>query len=99
VKAALNGLGKAGKNSESLRGEYQHRLQLLQSGEDPECGIGPTGYREEYIRLRLDTVAAEREAILDMFRKGKLPEHVLHRIERDLDLAEVRLGQFLSRSD
>jgi hypothetical protein len=34
-----------------------------------------------------------------LYRKGKLPEHVLHRVERDLDLAEVRLAQFLSRSD
>lgn len=99
VKAALDKLAKAGKSSERLRAEYQHRLHLLQCGEDPESGIGPTGYRREQIQLHLDAVAAERQAILDLYRKGRLPEHVLHRVERDLDLTEVRLGQFLSTSD
>lgn len=99
VKAALEKLRKAGSKAKSLRGEYQHRLHLLQHGEDPDSGIGPTGYRQEQVRLHLEAVAAEREAILSLYREGKLPEHVLHRIERDLDLTEVRLGQFLSRSD
>lgn len=99
VKAALEKLGKAGREGEGLRGEYQHRLHLLQCGEDPESGIGPTGYRQEQIQLHLDAVAAERQAVLTLYRQGKLPEHVLHRVERDLDLTEVRLGQFLSKSD
>jgi CPA1 family monovalent cation:H+ antiporter len=99
IRAALEKLRTAGSDAKSLRGQYQHRLHLLQHGEDPDSGIGPTGYRQEQVRLHLDAVAAEREAILGMYRQGKLPEHVLHRIERDLDLTEVRLEQFLSRSD
>ena len=99
VKAALDKLGKAGREGQRLRAEYQHRLDLLQCGEDPESGIGPTGYRQDHIHLHLDALAAERQAILAMYRQGKLPEHVLHRVERDLDLTEVRLGQFLSKSD
>lgn len=99
IKAALDKLGKTGREGERLRSEYQHRLRLLQCGEDPESGIGPTGYRQEHIKLHLDAIAAERQAILAMYRQGKLPEHVLHRVERDLDLVEVRLGQFLSKSD
>jgi NhaP-type Na+/H+ or K+/H+ antiporter len=98
-KAALEKLRKAGSEAKSLRGQYQHRLHLLQHGEDPDSGIAPTGHRQEQVRLHLEAVAAEREAILSLYKECKLPEHVLHRIERDLDLTEVRLGQFLSRSD
>ena len=99
MKAALELLKQCGSEGKSLRDEYQHRFRLMQHGEDPQSGIGPTGYRQEQVKLHMDAVSAERHAILSMYRQGKLPEHVLHRIERDFDLTEVRLAQFLSRSD
>ena len=41
--------------------------------------------------MTLDAIAAERDEILGLFRRKQLSEHVLHRIERDLDLREARL--------
>lgn len=95
LMAALKELEKNGSASDRLRGEYEHRLELLKHGDmDGETGSG--GDHDQQVRMQLDAIAAERRTVIALHRERKLPEYVLHRIERDLDLREVRLRQFLS---
>jgi CPA1 family monovalent cation:H+ antiporter len=95
IQAALAALDGRGSSVESLREEYNHRLELLRRGSPEDSGIGPAGYRHERLRIGLEALSAERGAIIGLYRKGSLPEYVLHRIERDLDLREVRLRRLL----
>ncbi len=44
-----------------------------------------------YQRLRRELLEAERRAVVDLRRTGCIDDEVIHRIERDLDLEDVRL--------
>jgi monovalent cation/hydrogen antiporter len=48
---------------------------------------------EAYRRLRLSMLEAEREVFLDYRERGRLPDHVLRRVFRDLDLEQANLEQ------
>jgi CPA1 family monovalent cation:H+ antiporter len=43
-------------------------------------------------RLWLGATAAQRKALLDLWRRGEIGDDVLIRLERELDLAEARLA-------
>ncbi|MGH9585188.1 MAG: Na+/H+ antiporter [Bryobacteraceae bacterium] len=99
VAGALESLGHRGVEASPIRDEYEHRLDMLRRHADEEQDVGPAGYRKDLLRIRMDTLAVERGKILNMHREGRLPEHVMHRIERDIDLREVRLRQLVSARD
>jgi hypothetical protein len=42
--------------------------------------------------LWLGAAAAQREALLELWRSGDIGEDVLNRLEREIDLTEVRLA-------
>jgi len=44
-------------------------------------------------RLWLSAAAAQREALLRLWRRGEIGDDVLTRLERDIDLAEARLAR------
>ena len=44
-------------------------------------------------RLRRELLAAERSSLVTLRNAGVIGDEVLHRVERDLDLEEVRLGE------
>jgi len=44
-------------------------------------------------RLRQELIAAERTTLVRLRNAGTIGDEVLHRVERDLDLEEVRLAQ------
>lgn len=74
------------KAAETLRVEYQARLArasasglLLAPAADPFCHAYRAG------------LAAERRAVIGLWRSGKIGDEVLHQIERELDYAEARL--------
>jgi monovalent cation/hydrogen antiporter len=46
---------------------------------------------EAFRRLRLSMLEAEREVFLDYRERGRLPDHVLRRVFRDLDLEQANL--------
>lgn len=93
IDAALKDLEECGEEAASIRDEYRRRLELLRRGSNEEADIGPAGYARNRVHIRLEALRAERGKILSLRREGKLPEYVSHRIERDLDLREVRLQQ------
>jgi hypothetical protein len=43
-------------------------------------------------RLQLELIAAERQQVVALRDQGAIGDDVMHRIERDLDLEELRLA-------
>lgn len=99
VISALEELGSRGTEAAPIRDEYEYRLRMLRRHENEEQDIGPAGYHKDLLAIRLDALAAERAKIFGMNREGRLPEHVMLRIARDIDLREVRLRQLVSATD
>lgn len=99
VAGALESLNHRGAEAAPIRDEYEHRLGMLKHHEQEEQDVGPAGYRKDLLKIRIDALAIERGKILNMHREGRLPEMVMHRIERDLDLREVRLRQLAAARD
>jgi CPA1 family monovalent cation:H+ antiporter len=96
--AALQEIGKRDSGLESatldrLLAEYRTRVSANRNahGSDPE----PTGHRARFLRVELELVGVSREALLDLHSDGKIDNTVLHRIESELDLEELRLMRLL----
>lgn len=78
---------------EHLRAQYQHRSHVL--------GAELTGHDDgdhdhaaetaSYQRLRRETLTVERQTVIGLRDLGVINDAILHRIQRDLDLEEVRL--------
>lgn len=51
--------------------------------------------RARHLRLELDLVATSRKTLLHLHRDGKIEDAVLHRLEAELDLEELRLHRLL----
>jgi monovalent cation/hydrogen antiporter len=98
IRAALKRLEDCGTEAARIRDEYQHRLELLQKGASGEADILTSGFQKRRVELALDGIDAERLEILERFRHRELNEHVLSRIQRDLDLREARLKMILDKS-
>jgi monovalent cation/hydrogen antiporter len=84
--------GAAAEPLRRLRELYRERFALcvaLMAGEE----LPEDGHRElrEYGSLRRDLIAVERASLLELRREGVVPQSVLRRVERDLDLDEARI--------
>ncbi len=74
---------------DEVRGVYEQRAERLAQRTEPERqGGAPAG---AYGRLRRAAIAAERNALTRLGRDGELSAGTARRIERELDLEEVRL--------
>jgi Na+/H+ antiporter len=78
---------------EALRAQYGHRLSHLGNGDGPPPIADPDHEQEllEHRLIRRAVIDAERAAVLDLFERGVVPDEVLRRLERDLDLEELRM--------
>jgi CPA1 family monovalent cation:H+ antiporter len=81
---------------DALRAQYDHRLShLVDESETVESEPLPLHASDheliEHRRIRRAIVDAERDALLDLFDRGALHDELLRRIERDLDLEELRM--------
>jgi CPA1 family monovalent cation:H+ antiporter len=74
-----------------LRGTYNFRRRRFASKLDPEADDSLEERSLAYQRLRGELLDAERQALLDLRRDGRISDEVMHRIERDLDLERSRL--------
>ncbi|HEX5015656.1 MAG TPA: Na+/H+ antiporter [Candidatus Limnocylindrales bacterium] len=76
---------------EALRAQYGHRA----SHADPHHGDAPLDESEqemlEHGQIRSAVIDAEREALLEMLERGAVSDEVFRRVERDLDLEELRM--------
>jgi CPA1 family monovalent cation:H+ antiporter len=74
-----------------LRELYEFRRDRFEARAD---GDGRDELEEgtlAYQRLRQDLLRHERDAIIDLRRRGRITDDALHRVEHDLDLDETRL--------
>ncbi|HZO87021.1 MAG TPA: Na+/H+ antiporter [Chthonomonadaceae bacterium] len=75
-----------------LRHHYLMRKQHLASRARGEESDGDQAQAEAYRKLRRDLIQAERETVIRLRDEDTINDEVLRRIQRDLDLEEIRLG-------
>jgi CPA1 family monovalent cation:H+ antiporter len=75
---------------DELRTRYQHRAEH-QEQLDGAAASEAEQELVEHRQIRRAVIDAEREALLDMRDRGAIDDDVLRRIERDLDLEELRM--------
>jgi len=75
-----------------LRTQYDERIRSISAC----CVAIDTGSRDRltvFRRLQHEMLSAERRTAIQLRNQGIINDEVLHRIERDLDLEETRLGK------
>ena len=77
---------------ERLRTEYEERIQQLAGTDDNGDHKKLSVYSAEFERLSREILEEERKTILRLRNERVINDHVLRRIQRDLDLAEAQLG-------
>jgi monovalent cation/hydrogen antiporter len=84
--------GAAEEPLRRLRELYRRRfatcVAVLGGGDMPENGRAEL---QQYGAMRKDLIAAERATLLDIRNTGEIPNAVVRKVERDLDLEEARL--------
>jgi small-conductance mechanosensitive channel len=81
------------RTRERLRDLYQERVERYEAG--LEAGRVTEEYEESsaaWSRWRRKLFEAERAAILSLRDEGKISAEVMRRIERDIDLEELRFS-------
>ena len=80
-----------GDHLERLRLHYDRRRQRFAPSSilDPECKKETS---EAFLRLRQETLTAERLALIRLLDEGTISDEVLHRLEQELDIEALRLG-------
>jgi len=74
-----------------VRIEYEDRIRQLE-GYEPDTAASPNRlFSSEYEFLSNEALQVEREMIIRLRNQGVINDEVLRRIQRDIDLAEVRL--------
>jgi monovalent cation/hydrogen antiporter len=77
--------------AERMRGLYGFRQERFRSRHDPD-GDGVAEERSQnYQRLRRELLDAERLAVTELRREGRIGDDVMRRVVRDLDLEDARL--------
>jgi Na+/H+ antiporter len=77
--------------AERLRGLYNFRRERFRSRFDAESDGAAEDRSVNYQRLRRELLEAERRAVVDLRRSGRIDDEVMRRVVRDLDLEDVRL--------
>ena len=81
------------ESAQRLKNEYEDRIQQLEKS-DSVTGERPTGFfSSDYDRLLREALEVERRTILQLRDELVINDEALRRIQRDIDLAEVRLGE------
>lgn len=78
--------------AERVRGMYGYRRGRFIAR---KLGVDDDGYEERsqsYQRLSRELLLAQRSALVRLRSEGTISDEALHRIERDLDFEETRLG-------
>jgi hypothetical protein len=76
---------------ERLRGLFGFRRDRFRSRFDPESDGSAEDRSLAFQRLMRELLAAERSALVDLRRTGRIDDNVMRRVIRDLDLEEARL--------
>jgi CPA1 family monovalent cation:H+ antiporter len=77
--------------SQRLRSEYEERIRELERVCGSTDRVRRSLFSADYERLSREALSVERSTILDLRNQRVINDEVLRLIQRDIDLAEVRL--------
>jgi monovalent cation/hydrogen antiporter len=77
--------------AERMRGTYRFRASRFAARFDDEDDGEIEERSQSYQRLRRELLDAERNAVLELRRQGRINDTVMNRVQRDLDLEDARL--------
>jgi monovalent cation/hydrogen antiporter len=77
--------------AERMRGAYRFRASRFAARFDNEDDGMIEERSQSYQRLRRELLDAERRAVVELRRQGRINDEVMHRVQRDLDLEDARL--------
>jgi Na+/H+ antiporter len=75
---------------EQLRARYQHAEEHLEHDHAAEGALEPDQEQIEHEQIRRAVIGAQRVAIIDLRDRGVIGDAAVRRVERDLDLDELR---------
>jgi monovalent cation/hydrogen antiporter len=76
---------------ERLRVEYEDHIRQVEGDQPKNAGTPLRLFSSEYERLSHEALQEERKTILQLRNESVISDEVLRRIQRDIDLAEIRL--------
>jgi hypothetical protein len=76
---------------ERMRGQYRFRTNRFRARYDGTDDDGAEERSQQFQRLRRELLAAERDAVLRLRNEGVITEEVMQRVQRDIDLEDLRL--------
>jgi len=79
------------ETAERMRGAYRFRASRFAARFDDEDDGEIEERSQSYQRLRRELLDAERNAVLELRRQGRINDTVMNRVQRDLDLEDARL--------
>jgi monovalent cation/hydrogen antiporter len=77
--------------AERMRGAYRFRASRFAARFDDEDDGEIEERSQNYQRLRRELLDAERKAVQELRREGRINDAVMNRVQRDLDLEDARL--------
>jgi Na+/H+ antiporter len=77
--------------AERMRGAYRFRKSRFSARFDVDDDGAIEQRSQDYQRLRRELLDAERRAVVDLRRQGKINDDVMNVVQRDLDLEDARL--------
>jgi CPA1 family monovalent cation:H+ antiporter len=77
--------------AERMRGLYQFRRSRFAARFDGDDDGSIEQRSQNYQRLRRELLEAERRAVVELRREGRIDDEVMNRVFRDLDLEDARL--------
>jgi CPA1 family monovalent cation:H+ antiporter len=78
-------------SAERLRGAYGFRLNRFRERLDGAANGEVEQRSARYQRVRRELLEAERQAVLQLRNEGIITEEVMQRVQRDIDLEDLRL--------
>jgi CPA1 family monovalent cation:H+ antiporter len=79
------------ETAERMRGAYRFRASRFAARFDDEDDGMIEERSQSYQRLRRELLDAERNAVVELRRQGRINDEVMNRVQRDLDLEDARL--------
>jgi monovalent cation/hydrogen antiporter len=77
--------------AERMRGAYRFRVNRFSARFDDEDDGAIESQSQDYQRLRRELLDAERRAVVDLRRQGRINDDVMNLVQRDFDLEDARL--------
>jgi hypothetical protein len=74
-----------------LRIEYEDHIRQVEGAELENASTALRLFSSDYEHLSYEALLVERQTILQLRNENVISDEVLRRIQRDIDLAEIRL--------